>query len=598
MNSNQAPEAKSKILIVDDKPDNLRLLSKMLSTHGYEVRRAINASTALMGVQAAPPDLILLDIRMPDMNGYELCQKLKAIEQTREIPVIFLSALNEVLDKVKAFEAGCADYITKPFQIQEVLARVENQLTIRRQKALLQKEICERKQVEKALRQSKTLLNQTVRITKVGGWSIDLVSKECFWTQEVSQILELSVEFQLNDSMESIDFYLSFYSPTAQPVIREAFRNALEDGKPYDLELPLITAKNNHRWVRTTAQTVYEQGNSLRVFGNIMDITERKQAEEALRLSEARERDRATQLELTLSELKRTQARLIQTEKMSSLGQMVAGVAHEINNPVSFIYGNLIPASEYASDLIRLIETYQQTYPNPTPEIKDLIEEIDLDFLMEDWQKLMNSMQVGAERIHEIVLSLRNFSRLNQLEKEYIDIHDGLDKTLLILNHRLRAVGDRSKIEVIKNYGELPPVNCYNSQLNQVFMNLLNNAIDALSESNDNDSNSRSNNQRESITSKIWIHTEKISEQLLTEKLKTEEKVVIRIIDNGPGMNEQVQKQIFDPFFTTKPVGRGTGLGLAISYQIIVEKHGGHLSCVSAPGQGTEFIVEIPIGNT
>lgn len=595
MNSNQEPEAKSKILIVDDKPDNLRLLSKMLSTHGYEVRRAINASTALMGVQAAPPDLILLDIRMPDMNGYELCQKLKAIDQTREIPIIFLSALNEVLDKVKAFEVGCVDYITKPFQIQEVLARVENQLTIGRQKALLQKEICERKQVEEALRQSETLLNETLRITKLGGWLIDLVSKECSWTQEIYEILELPFNFQLNDAMESIDFYLSFYSPTAQPIIREAFRNALEDGKSYDLELPLITAKKNHRWVRTTAKTVCQQGKIVRVFGNLMEITERKQAEEALRLSEARERDRATQLELTLSELKRTQARLIQTEKMSSLGQMVAGVAHEINNPVSFIYGNLIPASEYASDLIRLIEVYQHTYPNPTPEIKNLIEEIDLDFLMEDWQKLMNSMQVGAERIHEIVLSLRNFSRLNQLEKEYIDLHDGIDKTLLILNHRLRAVGDRAEIEVIKNYGELPPVNCYNSQLNQVFMNLLNNAIDALSESNNNGSKSESSNQKKSLKSKIWIHTEKISQQLPTETLKTEEKVVIRIIDNGPGMNDQVQKQIFDPFFTTKPVGRGTGLGLAISYEIIVEKHGGQLSCVSAPGQGTEFIVEIPI---
>ncbi|NEO29750.1 MAG: response regulator [Symploca sp. SIO3C6] len=597
MNSNQELEAKSKILIVDDKPDNLHLLSKMLTTHGYEVRRAINASTALMGVQAAPPDLILLDIRMPDMDGYQLCQKLKAIKQTKEIPVIFLSALNEVLDKVKAFEVGCADYITKPFQIQEVLARVENQLTIGRQKALLQKEICERKQVEEALRQSETLLNETLRITKVGGWLIDLVSKKCFWTQEVHQILELPENLKLNDDMKSIDLYLSFYSPIAQTIIREAFGNAIEDGKPYDLELPLITANNNHRWVRTTAKTVCEQGKSLRVFGNIMDITERKQTEEAIRLSEARERDRATQLELTLSELKRTQARLIQTEKMSSLGQMVAGVAHEINNPVSFIYGNLIPASEYASDLIRLIEIYQQTYPNPTPEIQELIEEIDLEFLMEDWQKLINSMQLGAERIHEIVLSLRNFSRTNQLEKEYIDIHDGLDKTLLILNHRLRAVGNRPEIEVIKNYGELPPVNCYNSQLNQVFMNLINNAIDALADTNHNDHNSNSTNQIQPIKSKIWIYTEKISENSSTATAKTEEKVVIRIVDNGPGMNEQVQKQIFDPFFTTKPAGRGTGLGLAISYQIIVEKHGGKLSCVSAPGEGTEFIVEIPIGN-
>lgn len=281
--------------------------------------------------------------------------------------------------------------------------------------------------------------------------------------------------------------------------------------------------------------------------------------------------------QLALEELKRTQAQLIQAEKMSGLGQMIAGIAHEINNPVSFIYGNLTPANQYFQDLLKLLELYQQTYPNPTEKIENLAKDIDLEFLVEDWSKLITSMQVGTQRISDIVLSLRNFSRLDEKELKPVDIHQGIDNTLLILQHRLRAEGHRPEIELIKNYGQLPLVTCYASQLNQVFMNILNNAIDAL------------NNQPAPRLITIYTTVETANKTLDSPS------VSIRITDNGPGMSEEVLHQIFDPFFTTKPVGSGTGLGLSISYQIVVEKHKGQISCISALGEGTEFIVEIPV---
>jgi signal transduction histidine kinase len=310
----------------------------------------------------------------------------------------------------------------------------------------------------------------------------------------------------------------------------------------------------------------------------VMDITERKKAEEELRQSEIREREKAQELELTLKELKRTQAQLIQSEKMSSLGRMVAGIAHELNNPVSFIYGNLTPTREYFQDLNRLIELYQQTYPNSTAEIQQFIKEIDLEFLLDDWQQLVNSMQVGTERIEQIVLSLKNFSRLDESELKLVDIHEGIDNTLLILQHQLKAQRNRPAIQLIKNYSQLPLVACYASQLNQVFMNLLDNAINAL----------ESQPEPRIIT---------ISTSILTKEypIPNSQFAVIRIADNGLGMSEDVRQQIFDPFFTTKPVGSGTGLGLSISHQIVVEKHLGYISCVSASGQGTEMIVEIPV---
>ena len=304
------------------------------------------------------------------------------------------------------------------------------------------------------------------------------------------------------------------------------------------------------------------------------EIAERKQAEAALRQSEAREREKAQQLETALQELKNTQAQLVQNGKMASLGQLVAGVAHEINNPVSFIYCNIPYAHTYACELLNLIKLYQQHYPIPSAEIQDEIEALNLDFLKEDFLKLLESMRTGAERIREIVLSLRTFSRLDEAEMKLADLHAGIDSTLMILQQRLKEQPTRPAIEVVKQFGKLPLVKCYPGQLNQVFMNILTNAIDALEEKLNEDS---------SFIPQIYIRT----------KILTNNQVVISITDNGKGIPLETREHLFDPFFTTKPVGQGTGLGLSISYQIIVEKHGGRLKFNSCLEKGTEFIIEI-----
>lgn len=287
------------------------------------------------------------------------------------------------------------------------------------------------------------------------------------------------------------------------------------------------------------------------------------------------------QLQTTLEELHQTQTQMVQSEKMSALGQMVAGVAHEINNPVNFIHGNLNHVDEYTQELVGLLQRYQSYYPNPPQELQEALEDADLAFLMTDLVKMLQSMKVGTERIREIVLSLRNFSRLDEAEFKAVDIHEGIDNTLVILRHRFKARAERPEIQVVKDYGQLPLVECYAGQLNQVFMNILSNAIDAFEESNQGKS-------FEAIAAKpntLWLHT----------AVTAQGAVQITIADNGPGITETVRNRLFNPFFTTKAVGKGTGLGLSISYQIITEKHGGQLSCHSIPGQGAKFVIEIPI---
>ena len=305
----------------------------------------------------------------------------------------------------------------------------------------------------------------------------------------------------------------------------------------------------------------------------VRDITAQKQAEIALK-------KKAQELEQTLEELQRTQLQMIQSEKMSSLGQLVAGVAHEINNPVNFIHGNIAPLTEYTQDLVDLVELYQSTYPNPSPDIEETIEDIDLDFLMEDSPRILASMKVGTERIRQIVGSLKNFSRLDEAERKEANIHEGLDSTLLILENRIKATSEKPAIQIERDYGDLPLINCYPGQLNQVFMNILANALDAMEE-RDRDRSLEAMKQQPSA---IRIQTRRVGT----------DQVAISIADNGPGIPENTRQRIFDPFFTTKVVGKGTGIGMSISHQIITEKHGGQIQCLSGPGQGAEFIIEIP----
>ncbi|MFB2896448.1 MASE1 domain-containing protein [Aerosakkonemataceae cyanobacterium BLCC-F50] len=295
-----------------------------------------------------------------------------------------------------------------------------------------------------------------------------------------------------------------------------------------------------------------------------------KQANEEL---EDRVEERTFELTKALQKLQKTQQQMLQSEKMSSLGQLVAGIAHEINNPVNFIYGNLSHLNQYSQDLVTVIQTYQQHYPHPPQTLKELLEDVEIDFITEDINKIVCSMRLGTDRIRQIVLSLRNFSRLDEAEIKTVDIHEGIDSTLVILQHRLKAKSDRPAIDIVKEYGKIPLIECYAGQLNQVLMNILSNAIDALEE----------------------IATSSVGQICIITELINPQSVRIIIADNGNGIPEAFQTRIFDPFFTTKPTGKGTGMVMSISYQIITEKHGGKLYFDSIAGKGTKFIIEIPI---
>jgi two-component system, NtrC family, sensor kinase len=300
-----------------------------------------------------------------------------------------------------------------------------------------------------------------------------------------------------------------------------------------------------------------------------------------LKESQIRLENQSLELNQAFTELKRTQSQLVQAEKMSSLGQLVAGVAHEINNPVNFIHGNLSHVQEYSQQLLGLVQLYQTHYPNPISAIQTEIDAIDLEFIQTDLSKILDSLKMGTNRIRQIVLSLRNFSRTDEAEFKSVDIHEGIDSTLLILQQRLNARPGTEAIQVICDYGDLPLVECYPGQLNQAFMNMLANAIDALEAGN----LKRDDQEIQENPSQITIQTSLVESNW----------VRITISDNGIGMSESVLQRIFDPFFTTKDVGKGTGMGMSISYQIVTERHGGKLDCFSMFGKGTEFVIQIPV---
>ncbi|NJN22993.1 MAG: PAS domain-containing sensor histidine kinase [Leptolyngbya sp. RL_3_1] len=356
-----------------------------------------------------------------------------------------------------------------------------------------------------------------------------------------------------------------------------------ESGHPIEIYLdhPRVAPVT---WLRVSARPL--KGSGQHVAGAIVvlrDITARKRYETDLQNSRNCFEAQANQLTATLTELKAAQSQLIQTEKMSSLGQVVAGVAHEINNPIGFIHGNLVHVDAYVQDLLGLMDAYQQHLPEVPDAIAPYLEVMDLPFMREDLPKLVASMRMGTARIKDIVLSLRNFSRLDEAAVKTVDLHEGLNSTLTLLGNRLRAKADQRSIELVKAYGSLPPVACYAGQLNQVFMSILTNAIDALAVQRRSPADSAPTDAINAPPT-ITLRTEATGGDW----------VRIEISNNGPEIEEAVRQRIFDPFFTTKAVGKGQGMGLAISYQIVVDQHGGSLKCLSS-AEGTTFRIDIPV---
>ncbi|MBD1928936.1 PAS domain-containing sensor histidine kinase [Trichocoleus sp. FACHB-90] len=445
----------------------------------------------------------------------------------------------------------------------------------------LNTEITSRKHSEQALRESQKQLQDIIDNSTAVIYVKDTEGKYTLINSRFETLSNITRE-QIKGKTD-----YNIIDKEAADIVTANDQEVLKAGSEISWEENIIHEDGLHTYISLKFPLYDSAGFAYAVCGISTDITERKLAEEAMQKSESQLREKTNQLEQTLQKLQHTQGQLIQTEKMSSLGQLVAGVAHEVNNPVNFIYGNLVHANQYAQDLLNLLQLYAKHYPHPVPEIQEEIEIIDLEFLMEDLPKMLSSMKMGADRIRQIVLSLRNFSRLDEAEMKIVDIHEGLDSTLLILQNRLKEKAGHPAIQVIKEYGNLPSIDCYAGQMNQVFMNILNNAIDAVEASvvscQSSSKEQRTTDSRQPPT--IWIQTEVLNA----------ERVVIKIKDNGLGMTEDVRNRLFDPFFTTKPVGQGTGLGLSISYQIVIEKHGGVLKCFSEPEQGTEFWIEIPV---
>jgi signal transduction histidine kinase len=435
----------NQILIVDDNPTNTKVLFDCLKSAGYRILIAQSGESAIEKLKIASPDLILLDVMMPGINGFETCQYLKSTSATQNIPIIFMTALADTEEKIQGFSLGAVDYITKPFQQEEVLARINTHLQLR----------------------------------------------------------NLSKQMQtLNQELE-------------QRVI-----------------------------------------------------------------------ERTSELTTALENLQKSQLQLVQSEKMSSLGNLVAGVAHEINNPIGFISGNINQANLALQDIVDCLRLYQEALPNPSETIQNKIAEVELEYLIEDLPKMINSMEIGCDRIRQISTSLRTFSRSDSNSKIPANIHEGIDSTLMILQHRLKANEIRPAIQIIKNYGDIPKVECYLGQLNQVFMNIFANAIDSFDDINKG---------RKYLEIELKPNIITIATEMILDQKQNKIGIMIKIQDNGCGMTEDIKNRIFDNLYTTKNIGQGTGLGLSISRQIIEEKHEGKIKVESELSKGSEFIITLPI---
>ena len=543
----------------------------------------------------------------------QLTEQNQQLEQTVEDQT---ETLKQVIRELRQELLRCSHTETqlKTTQVQlkqQVDTRTaELQATVFR----LQAEVAERRHTEQALRQSERRFHKLAdnipgmiyqfRLETDGQASFPFVSSACL------EILGYTPE----EVYASPGLLIQRVHPSDVLEFEAAVRTSAQQLSQWSWEGRMLTKSGDARWIRARSRPEKQTDGAIVWDGLLIDVSDQKRAElalsqskrnlaiqveartadlqqtiaqlnqemcdrvkmeAALRQSELQLKERTQDLETTVATLRQTQAQLVQSEKMSALGQLVAGVAHEINNPVSFIYGNLAPARDYTEVLLELINCYQQHYPVPTDDIQAYLNDIDIDFVQTDILKVLNSMEVGANRIKQIVLSLRNFSRMDESDWKTVDLHEGLDSTLLILGHVLKPQSHRPQIQVIKNYGDLPMVDCFAGQLNQVFMNLLSNAIDALEEQHQSKPDAAL-----TITIHTWIE---------------QQQAMIAISDSGIGMSGAMRDRIFDPFYTTKPVGKGTGMGLSISYQVVTQKHNGRLTCTTQPGQGSTFLIQLPL---
>ena len=549
------------ILVVEDNSAEVELIEVMLSEScaiRVDLHHVERLGKAIERLKKIKFDAILLDLSLPDSQGLDSIARIK--EYSINTPIVVLTARNDQELALQSIQAGAQDYLVKGNVSSELLIRslryaVERQLSL------------------EALRLSEEKYRSVVNNIKEVIFQTDTNGNWTFLNLAWTEITRFSIKESLGKP------FLDYIYPGDRQRNQVVFRTLIE-GKKDDsrYQIRYLTKLRGYRWIEVQARLTFSSDGKISgTTGTLNDITEQKLAQEALSESVARERQKAEELEIALRELQRTEAKLIQNEKMVSLGQLVAGVAHEINNPVGFIYSNINPAREYAASLLQVIDLYQQQYPDPPTKIQEEMAEIDLDFVKEDFPRLLESMREGANRIQEIVLSLQNFSHLDKAEMKKADLHKGIDSTLLILEHRLKQQQNRPAIQLVKEYGIISAVECYPGQINQVFMNILTNAIDALESRIYKDTGFAP-----------WI-------RIRTQIDHDRNYVVISIADNGFGIPPQVQQRLFDPFFTTKPVGRGCGLGLSISYSIVVEKHQGELECYSQIGQGTEFVIKLPL---